>query len=66
VEFVRTIFTLFANDSRVTLVQEPGETEQAAKARILRIVNEAKVEVTLKMVDAERIKLRWTKDTSSP
>ncbi|KIW62438.1 hypothetical protein PV04_10611 [Phialophora macrospora] len=66
VEFARTIFTLFANGSRVALVPEPGESEQAAKARILRIVNEAKVEVTLKIVDAERIKVRWTKETSSP
>ena len=65
VEFIRLIFTLFANDSRVELVKEPGETEQAAKARVLQIVNQAKVEVTLKMVNAERVKLRWIRDAGS-
>ena len=47
------------------LVKETGEREQTAKARILKIVDQAKVEVTLKMVGAERVKLRWTKAASS-
>lgn len=64
-EFTRLIFTLFANGSRVELVKEPGESEQAARARMLNIVNEAKVEVTLKVVDAERVKLKWVKESSS-
>ncbi|KIW22481.1 uncharacterized protein PV07_12365 [Cladophialophora immunda] len=59
VEFTRVIFSLFASGSRVELVPEPGESEQATKARILQVVNESRVEVTLKMVDAERVKLRW-------
>ncbi|KAH0848926.1 hypothetical protein AYO21_08742 [Fonsecaea monophora] len=62
VEFVRVVFGLFASGSRVELVLEPGESEQAAKQRIMQIVNEAKVEVTLKIVDAEKVKLRWTKN----
>ncbi|KIX96201.1 uncharacterized protein Z520_07979 [Fonsecaea multimorphosa CBS 102226] len=61
VEFTRVIFSLFANGSRVELVPEPGESEQATNARILRVVSQAKVEVTLKLVDAERVKLRWTR-----
>ncbi|KIW93477.1 uncharacterized protein Z519_06082 [Cladophialophora bantiana CBS 173.52] len=65
VEFTRVIFSLFADGSRVELVPEVGESIQAARARILQIVNEARVEVTLKMVDAERVKLRWTKKAAS-
>ncbi|KAK5453338.1 hypothetical protein LTS15_006523 [Exophiala xenobiotica] len=77
VEFTRVIFTLFANGSRVELVnsnhraQGESETEQGqeqgakakAKARALavRIIDEAKVEVTLKMVKPERIALKWVK-----
>ncbi|KAJ9614549.1 hypothetical protein H2200_002686 [Cladophialophora chaetospira] len=37
VEFVRVIFSLFANGSRVDLVKEAGESEQAAKAKVLKI-----------------------------
>jgi hypothetical protein len=70
VEFVRAIFSLFANGSRVALVNEPGESDEAAQARVFRIVEEAKVAVTLKLVGAERIKLRWnqqeTGKTGSP
>lgn len=61
VEFTRVMSGLFADGSRVELVKEAGESEQQAKARILQIVHEAKVEVTLKIVDAERVKLRWTR-----
>jgi cytochrome P450 len=75
VEFTRVIFTLFANGSRVELVnsntraQGESETEQEqeqdakakARALALRIIDEAKVEVTLKMVKPERIALKWVK-----
>jgi hypothetical protein len=63
VEFVRLIFTLFANGSRVEVVRNADESEQAAKARVLKMVDEARVEVTLKMNagDAEKARLRWTK-----
>ena len=65
-EFVRVIFTLFASGSKVKLITEPGETEQAARARVLKIVSEARVEVTLKIVDSERIKLRWIQEPVIP
>ncbi len=62
VEFVRVIFSLFAKGSRVKLIAEAGESEQAARARVLQIVAAARVEVTLKIVDSERIKLRWMQE----
>ncbi|EXJ77289.1 hypothetical protein A1O3_10447 [Capronia epimyces CBS 606.96] len=65
VEFTRLVFGLFADGTRVELVQQEGETGQAAKARVLGVVNRAKLEVTLKMVDAETIALRWVKPASS-
>lgn len=64
VEFVRVIYGLFAGGTRVQLVQEPGESLSDARRRAMRIVDEAKVEVTLKMVGAERIGLRWVKGGS--
>ncbi len=78
VEFTRVIFTLFAHGSRVQLAQttakgavQDGETETEtgqeaeakARALALRIVDEAKVEVTLKMVNPERIALKWVKQS---
>ena len=65
------VFTLFANGSRVELAKSTTaqdgetETEQEAEARALalRIVDEAKVEVTLKMVHPERIALKWVKQS---
>ncbi|KAK5052743.1 hypothetical protein LTR84_002609 [Exophiala bonariae] len=64
VEFVRVVYGLFAGGTRVQLVREPGESLSDARDRALRIVNEAKVEVTLKMVDAYRIGLKWVKGQS--
>ena len=53
------IFSLFAQGSRVEVVREPGETAEVARSRVLDQVNRAKVEVTLKIVNSEQIKLRW-------
>lgn len=39
------------------------EAEAKARALALRIVDEAKVEVTLKMVNPERIALKWVKQS---
>lgn len=61
VEFVRLIYGLFAGGTRVHLVQESGESLSGARERAMRIVDEAKVEVTLKMSDAGRIGLRWVR-----
>jgi cytochrome P450 len=63
VEFVRVIVGLFANGTKVELATLEGEGGQEAKKRALQVVNEAKLEVTLKMVDAERIGLRWSRRT---
>jgi cytochrome P450 len=64
VEFVRLLFTLFANGSRVELVPDAREGFEGVRARALRTIAKAKVEVTLKMTESERIKLRWTKAKS--
>lgn len=64
VEFVRLIYGLFASGTRVHLVPEAGESLSGARERAMRIVDEAKVEVTLKMVDASRIGLKWVKAQS--
>ena len=61
VEFVRSLFSLFAYGSRVELVKEVKENDREVKERVLRIMEEAKVEVTLKMMDAHRIRLKWVK-----
>lgn len=63
VEFVRLVFSLFAEGQRVELVPQMGESDQETKRRVSQIVNEAKVAVTLKMVDAERIVLKWVKQS---
>ena len=59
--FVLVIFSLFANGTRVELVRGRGETSEEAKKRVLQRINGARVEVTLKMVDAEKIGLRWVR-----
>lgn len=59
VEFVRVVYGLFASGTRVHLVQEPGEGLKGARERAMKMINDAKVEVTLKMVDV--IGLRWEK-----
>lgn len=61
VEFTRVIFSLFANGTRVELAREVGETDTDAQTRAMRIVDEARIEITLKIVGAERIGLRWLK-----
>jgi cytochrome P450 len=61
VEFVRLLFTIFANGSRVELVPDAGENLVGVRTRALRTIARAKVEVTLKMIESEKIKLRWTK-----
>ncbi|EXJ83070.1 hypothetical protein A1O1_06688 [Capronia coronata CBS 617.96] len=61
VEFTRVIFGLFANGSRVELVKQCGESDEEARTRALGVVNSAKLEVSLKMVNAETVALRWIK-----
>ena len=61
VEFTRVIYSLFANGTRVHLVPGAGETLQDTKQRAMKMVQEAKVEITLKIVDAEKIAVRWTR-----
>ena len=64
VEFTRVIFGLFSHGTRVEVVRQGDETEIEAQARVMRVVNEAKLEVTLKMVGADRVALRWAKKES--
>jgi len=52
VEFVRVVYGLFAGGTRVRLFQEPGESLTDAKERAMKVIADAKVEVTLKMVDS--------------
>ncbi|KAL2408265.1 Cytochrome P450 monooxygenase ORF6 [Exophiala dermatitidis] len=61
VEFTRVIFGLFADGTRVEVVKHEGETDEDARIRVLDVVKNAKIEVTLKMTDAERISLKWIK-----
>ena len=61
VAFVRMIFTLFANDTRVELATGRNENGEEARRRALKVIDEARVEVTLKMVDADKVGLRWVK-----
>ncbi|KAL2417999.1 Cytochrome P450 monooxygenase ORF6 [Exophiala dermatitidis] len=61
VEFTRIIFGLFADGTRVEVVKQEGETDEDARRRVLDVVKNAKIEVTLKMTDAERISLKWIK-----
>lgn len=61
VEFVRVIFGLFSHGTRVEVVRQEGESDEDARARAMQVVNEAKLEVTLKMVGADRVALRWVK-----
>ncbi|KIV84105.1 hypothetical protein PV11_06078 [Exophiala sideris] len=64
VEFTRVIFGLFSHGTRVEVVRQGDETEMDARAKVMRVVNEAKLEVTLKMVGADRVALRWVKKES--
>ncbi|KAI1626444.1 cytochrome P450, family 5, subfamily A [Exophiala viscosa] len=64
VEFTRVMFGLFSHGTRVEVVRQGSETEIEAQARVMRVVNEAKLEVTLKMVGADRAALKWVKKDS--
>lgn len=58
VEFAAVIACLFKKH-RVQPVLEPGETVAEAAQRILRVVEDSGLEVTLRMKHPELIKLRW-------
>lgn len=64
VEFTRIMFGLFANGTRVHLVQNSGESLPDARNRASRILQSAKVELTLSLAESEQIGLRWVRNHS--
>lgn len=61
VEFTRLIFGLFAGGTRVELVREEGESDEDARSRVMGVINGARLEITLKMVESESVALKWVK-----
>ncbi|KAJ0123287.1 hypothetical protein J7T55_011752 [Diaporthe amygdali] len=59
VEVVAILACLFKSH-RLSVKKNPGESEEAARARVISCVNEVNMEVILRMKDADRVKLLCT------
>ena len=64
VEFVAVLATLFRR-WKVRPARLAGETEKEAKARVMGVVNESDVYITLQMKHPERVELIWTERMKS-
>lgn len=59
VEFTRAVFEMFRGGARVRVAREAGESQEQAEARAWDILNQTRVSFVVKMVDSERLGVRW-------
>lgn len=59
VEFTRTVFEMFKGGARVRVAEEDGESQEQAEARAWEILNQTRVSFVMKMVDSEKLGVRW-------
>jgi cytochrome P450 len=61
VEFVAVI-ALLMQDCKLSIVREEGQSEEQAKKRAVRIVNDCDMQMLLRMRDAGQLKLKCQRD----
>lgn len=59
VEFTRAVFEMFKGGARVRVAREEGESQEQAEARAWDILNQTRVSFVVKMVDSEKLGVKW-------